>query len=140
MKRSYEIPVIFRNLGSEEEMQQAIDQVVAWIENSNELEEPGKVTRIDRTRLGRRRLAYEIDGQREGFYVLFYADIEAAHLPEFELNLKLYDPVLRHMVTRDETPVAKTEEKEAESASKDESENKGESKGEGESEGESKSE
>ncbi len=117
MKRSYEIPVIFRNLGSEEEMQQAVDQVVAWIENSNEMEDPGNVTRIDRTRLGRRRLAYEIDGQREGFYVLFYADIDAAHLTELELNLKLYDPVLRHMVVRDENPTTKSEEKEADSDS-----------------------
>lgn len=103
MKRSYEIPVVFRVLTSEDEMQQAIDQVVAWIENSNELEGAGKVTRIDRNRLGRRRLAYEIDGQRDGLYVLFYADIDARHLPELELNLRLYDPVLRYLVTRDET-------------------------------------
>jgi len=121
MKRSYEIPVIFRNLGSEDEMQQAIDQVVAWIENSNEMDNPGAVTRIDRTRLGRRRLAYEIDGQREGFYVLFYADVDAAHLTELELNLKLYDPVLRHMVVRDETATPKTED-ETETKSENESE------------------
>jgi small subunit ribosomal protein S6 len=118
MKRSYEIPVIFRNLGSEDEMQQAIDQVVAWIENSNEMENPGNVTRIDRTRLGRRRLAYEINGQREGIYVLFYADVDAAHLTELELNLKLYDPVLRHMVVRDESPATTTETEEEKPDSK----------------------
>jgi small subunit ribosomal protein S6 len=103
MKRSYEIPVVFRILPSEDEMQQAIDQVVAWIENSNEIENAGKVTRIDRNRLGRRRLAYEINGQRDGLFVLFYADIDARHLPELELNLRLYDPALRYLVTRDET-------------------------------------
>lgn len=109
MKRSYEIPVVFRILSSEDETQQAIDQVVAWIENSNEFSDAGKVTKIDRTTLGRRRLAYEIDGQRDGLYVLFYADIDSRHLTELELNLKLFDPVLRHLVVRDE-PVAATEE------------------------------
>jgi small subunit ribosomal protein S6 len=101
MKRSYEIPVVFRIM-PEDDFQQAIDQVVAWIQNSNEFENAGSVTKIDRNRLGRRRLAYEIDGQRDGWYVLFYADVDARHLPELELNLKLYEPALRYLVVRDE--------------------------------------
>ena len=74
-----------------------LDQVVAWIEKSTELdfEDAGTVTKIDRNRFGRRRLAYEIDGQRDAWYLLFYAAIEPTHLPELELNLKLYEPVLR---------------------------------------------
>lgn len=100
MKRPYEIPVLFRILSNEEEMQQAVDQVVAWIENSTEFPEAGKVTKIDRTRLGRRRLEYEIDGQRDGFYILFYADVDTRHMTELELNLKLYDAVLRYLVIR----------------------------------------
>ena len=32
MKRSYEIPVVFRVM-PDEETQQALDQVVAWLEN-----------------------------------------------------------------------------------------------------------
>ena len=101
MKRPYEIPVVFRIM-PEDDFQQAIDQVVAWIEKSNEFEDPGTVTKIDRNRLGRRRLAYEIDGQRDGWYVLFYADIDARHLPELELNLRLYDGVLRYLFLREE--------------------------------------
>ncbi len=102
MKKSYEIPVVFRVM-PDEETQQAIDQVIAWLENSTEgVEEAGTVTRIDRTRLGRRRLAYEINGQRDGFYVLIYADVEPLHLPEFELNMRLYDPVLRYLIVRDD--------------------------------------
>ena len=106
MKRPYEITVVFRILTPEEEMQQAVDQVIAWIENSNEIENPGKVTRIDRNLFGRRRLAYEIDGQREGQYIIFYADIDAEHLTEMELNFKLYTPILRYLIVRDETPAA----------------------------------
>jgi small subunit ribosomal protein S6 len=103
MKRPYEIPVVFRIM-PEDEFQQAVDQVVAWIENATEtqFESAGTVTKIDRNRLGRRRLAYEIDGQRDGWFILFYAEIEPTHLPELELNLKLYEPVLRYLVVRDE--------------------------------------
>ena len=99
MKPSYEIPVVFRILPTEEDTQNAIDQVVAWIQTSNEFE-AGNVTKIDRTRLGRRRLAYEIKGQRDGLYVLFFADIDPRHLPEFELNMRLYDAVLRYLIIR----------------------------------------
>jgi small subunit ribosomal protein S6 len=102
MKRLYEIPVVFRILNPESEMQQAIDQVVAWLENSNEIENVGKVVKIDRTKLGRRRLAYEIKGQRDGLYVLIYAELEPSHLPEFELNMRLFDPVLRYLIIRAE--------------------------------------
>ncbi|MGB7338142.1 MAG: 30S ribosomal protein S6 [Phototrophicaceae bacterium] len=110
MKRSYEIPVVFRVM-PDEETQQAIDQVVAWLENSTEgVEDAGSVTRIDRTRLGRRRLAYEIKGQRDGFYVLIYATVDARHLPEFELNMRLYEPVLRYLIVKDDAVVAVAEE------------------------------
>jgi small subunit ribosomal protein S6 len=119
MKRLYEIPVVFRNLSPESEMQQAIDQVVSWLENSNEIENVGKVVKIDRTKLGRRRLAYEIKGQRDGFYVLFYADMDSRHLPEFELNMRLFDPVLRYLVVRDEEKVVSIPEAKDEAAVED---------------------
>ena len=104
MKRPYEIPVVFRVNNNDEEFQQAVDQVIAWIENSAETNTDGvgQVTRIDRNTFGRRRLAYEIDGQRDGFYILIYANVEPTHLPEFETNMRLYEPVLRYLVFRDE--------------------------------------
>ncbi len=102
MKRPYEIPVVFRIL-PEEEFEHAIDQVTAWIEKSTETEEEvGKVTRIDRNTLGRRRLAYEIRNQRDGYFIIFYAEVEPHHLKELEMNLRLYDSVLRYLVLRDE--------------------------------------
>ena len=73
MKRDYEISLLFRLL-ADDEMQAALDQVVNWIENPEE--DSGKVNKIDRTSLGRRKLAYEIDGQRDGLYVLVKAEID----------------------------------------------------------------
>lgn len=111
MKRPYEVAVVIRILSNDEETQQAIDQIVAWIEQPDNAGEPqGKVTKIDRTTLGRRKLAYEIDGQRDGYYVLFYADIEPTHVQELELNLKLATTVLRHLIVRNEE-LEKTERK-----------------------------
>ena len=100
MKRPYELPFVFRILSTDDETQTALDQVVSWIEGENN--EYGNVTRIDRTRFGRRKLAYEIDGQRDGLYILISAEIDPSHLPELELNLKVFTPVLRYLVLRDE--------------------------------------
>ena len=96
MKREYELTFIVRTLPSDEEVNQAIDQVIAYVE----AEEFGKVAKVDRKTFGRRRLAYEINGQREGHYVILTAEIDPEHLKELELNLKLYDPVLRYLLVR----------------------------------------
>jgi small subunit ribosomal protein S6 len=108
MKRPYEVTVVIRILSNEEETQQAIEQVIGWIEQANDAGEPqGKVNTVDRTTLGRRKLAYEIEGQRDGVYVIFYADIEPNHVSELEINLKLSSNVLRHLVVRVEEPKTK---------------------------------
>lgn len=108
MKRPYEVTVVIRILSNEEETQQAIEQVIGWIEQASEAgEAQGKVNTVDRTTLGRRKLAYEIEGQRDGVYVIFYADIEPTHIGELEINLKLSSSVLRHLVVRVEEPKAK---------------------------------
>jgi small subunit ribosomal protein S6 len=71
-----------------------IDQVRNWIEAG----ELGQVTKIDRW--GRKKLAYEIDKQREGYYVLMESQIEAKALNEIERNLNLSPFVLRYLVVR----------------------------------------
>ena len=94
MKNSYELTFIVRIDPNEEVMNQSVDQVKTWIE----ADEKGKVTKIDRW--GRRRLAYEIDRQREGYYVLFEADIDVEHIPELERDLKLSSEILRYLIIK----------------------------------------
>jgi small subunit ribosomal protein S6 len=107
MKRPYHISVVVRILANEEETQNTIDQVKNWIEaadaKGNSL---GTVTKIDRTTLGRRKLAYEIDKQRDGVFVIYYADIDPSHISELELNLKLSQSLLRYLVVREDEPKA----------------------------------
>lgn len=113
MRRPYEIIVVMRILSSDEDMQAALDQVVNYIEKHNE-ESVGQITKIDRHTFGRRKLAYEIDGQRDGLYLLIHAEVETEHLTELELNLKLFNPVLRHIIIRDESKPTEAEPEPAE--------------------------
>ena len=107
MKRPYEVSVVLRILTNEDETQAAINQVIAYIEAGAGETAKGKVTRVDRTSLGRKKLAYEIDKQRDGLFVIIYADLDPSHIAELDLNLRLYNPVLRHLVVRYEGEVKK---------------------------------
>jgi small subunit ribosomal protein S6 len=94
MRHAYELTFIVRIDPNEEVMNNAISQVQTWIEADS----LGQVTKIDRW--GRRKLAYELDKQRDGYYVLMYADIDARNLPELERNLKLSPDILRYLLIR----------------------------------------
>jgi small subunit ribosomal protein S6 len=94
MRHAYELTFIVRNDPNEESINTAITQVQAWVE-ANSL---GQVTKIDRW--GRRKLAYEIDKQRDGFYVLMNAEIDPQNLPELERNMKLSPDLLRYLLIR----------------------------------------
>ena len=96
MKRAYEITVVFRLDANEEAMKEAFEEVKGFIEAG----EQGTVTKIDTTHWGRRRLAYEIEGQREAYYVIYYSDVESAAIDELERELHLSPHVLRHLVVR----------------------------------------
>jgi small subunit ribosomal protein S6 len=49
---------------------------------------------------GRRKLAYEIDYQTEGYYVLEHFTADAELPRELERNFRIADDVLRYLVTR----------------------------------------
>jgi small subunit ribosomal protein S6 len=94
MRNSYELTFIVRIDPNEEVMNASVSQVQAWVETDN----LGQVTKIDRW--GRRKLAYEIDKQRDGYYVCMSADIDPKNLPELERNLRLAPSILRYLIIR----------------------------------------
>lgn len=94
MRQSYELTFIVRNDPNEEVINNTVTLVQSWVEADN----LGQVMKIDRW--GRRKLAYEIDKQREGYYVCMYADIDPKNLPELERNLRLSPDVLRYLLVR----------------------------------------
>jgi small subunit ribosomal protein S6 len=95
MKKPYEVAFILRvDSAGDDAINDQISQVQGWIEAN----EYGQVTKIDRW--GRRKLAYEIDRQRDGYYVIMEANIDPKGLPEVERNLKLSSAVLRYLIIR----------------------------------------
>jgi small subunit ribosomal protein S6 len=94
MRNPYELTFIVRNDPNEEVINATVTQVQGWVEAEN----LGQVTKIDRW--GRRKLAYEIDKQRDGFYVCMQAEIDPKNLPELERNLRLSATVLRYLLIR----------------------------------------
>jgi small subunit ribosomal protein S6 len=97
MRNPYELTFIVRNDPSDEVINGVISQVQAWVEADN----MGQVTKTDRW--GRRRLAYEIDKQREGYYVCMTSEMDPVNMPELERNLKLSPNILRYLLIRADT-------------------------------------
>jgi small subunit ribosomal protein S6 len=48
---------------------------------------------------GKRRLAYEIDDQRDGYYMLYTFESKPEFPVEFERVMKITDGVMRYMIT-----------------------------------------
>lgn len=89
--RKYEVMYIVRpNL--EEEATKAL---VERFQNVT-TEEGGEV--VELKEMGKRRLAYEINDFREGFYVLMNLNAEPAVVHELDRLMRINEDVLRHIV------------------------------------------
>ncbi len=58
----------------------------------------GEVAKVDVW--GKRRLAYPVENEQEGFYAIFNMKLDPAQVVELDRVLKLRPQVLRHMVIR----------------------------------------
>lgn len=55
----------------------------------------GKVEKVDE--LGKKRLAYEVQKNREGYYVVFYFEANPNLISELERNYRITDEVIKFM-------------------------------------------
>ena len=99
--RNYEIIFIVKPL--EEEATNAIIEKFANLIKTN----GGTIDKEDRW--GKKRLAYEIKKEIEGFYVLFYVTCESACIDECDRVMKITDEILKHMIVRSEEKKEETE-------------------------------
>ena len=114
MKRLYELTYIVRIDTSAEVMDEQVQQVKGWISEEGQ----GRILREEIW--GRRKLAYHIEHQNEGYYIHYLAELETDMLPELEQNLKLAPDILRYLFVRvDETEIGTLEEAEAEEAAEE---------------------
>ncbi len=90
--RKYEVIFIIRSM--EEEATNAVIEKFSNLIAAN----GGKITKEDRW--GKRRLAYEIKKEAEGYYVLFYVTCDPKCVAECDRVMKITDEVLKHMIVR----------------------------------------
>ena len=91
---NYEAVLIFKTELADADRNALLDRFKGHIE------ENGEVVSVDDW--GRRRLAYEIDDLKEGYYYIVDFKSQPDHIKEFERRLRLSDSVLRYMVIRKE--------------------------------------
>ena len=88
--KNYELLTIFKPGLDSEELDKAVDKISADIKAVK-----GDVVSVDK--MGRKKLAYELQGYRDGFFTTMIINLPAAEIVEFKRNLKLNDNVLRFM-------------------------------------------
>jgi small subunit ribosomal protein S6 len=93
--RNYEVMYILKPELEEE----AINAIVARFEEVVRTN-GGEVVKTDRW--GKRRLASELNGYMEGFYVLMFVKAPSQASQEVDRVLKIHDDVIRHLVIKTE--------------------------------------
>ncbi|WP_438313954.1 30S ribosomal protein S6 [Sporosarcina sp. FA9] len=91
--RKYEIMYIIRPTVEDEAKK-------ALIERFNEVLTSNGAEIIESKEWGKRRLAYEIDDLREGFYQLVTMNSETKALDEFTRLANINEEIIRHMAVR----------------------------------------
>ncbi|HXX22516.1 MAG TPA: 30S ribosomal protein S6 [Terriglobia bacterium] len=91
--RNYEIIFIVRPDVTEEDVDKLIAQMEGVVAGSG-----GQLEKVEK--LGRRRLAYRVEKQREGIYVLFRLQGSGDTVKEFERRLKVLDTVIKYLTIR----------------------------------------
>jgi small subunit ribosomal protein S6 len=93
--RKYEVMYIVRP-DLEEEATKAIVERFQKVTTDN----GGEIVNLKE--MGKRRLAYEINDFREGFYVLMNINAEPAVVSELERLFNISEDVIRHLVVKEE--------------------------------------
>lgn len=87
---------------SDEARNKALDKIQAGITQRN-----GKILKIHDQ--GRRRLAYQIDGHREGHYFVIYFDLQPSGIAELWQEYHLNEDLIRFITLRAEKVMEKIE-------------------------------
>ena len=88
--KNYELLAIFKPNLDAEEVDKAIEKI-----NATVVEFGGNVASVDKA--GRKKLAYEVQNFRDGFFTTTILSMPADKVAEFKRQLRLNDSVLRTM-------------------------------------------
>ena len=102
MTRDYELGFILQPEVNEEQTRAILDRVEQVVANYG-----GQVVRVNQW--GRRRLAYPIQHNRDGYYVFIDMMLTPETVIELDRVLKVSEDVLRHMIKRRDPKVVQKE-------------------------------
>ena len=88
--KNYELLAVLKPTLDSEELDKVVEKISEEIKSYE-----GSVSSIDK--MGRKKLAYDVQGFRDGFFTNMIISIPAQSIVEFKRNLKLNDNVLRFM-------------------------------------------
>ncbi len=87
--------VIIINPNVDEEKVKKLEDTFTNLINKN-----GNVTKVDE--LGKKKLAYDIKKNKEGYYVTFYFEANPDLIAELERNYRITDEIIKFIVVREE--------------------------------------
>ena len=88
----YELVLIFKPELSEEDRNTVFSRIQQVIDENGKLEEVHY--------WGKRKLAYEINYIKEGYYYIVNFDLDPQFVKEIERRCRLFDQIIRYMVVR----------------------------------------
>lgn len=91
----YELAVVVSAKIEDDERAQVIEKVKALVERFG-----GQISDVDEW--GKKRLAYEIQKMKEGYYYFIHFESDATVPAEMEARLRIMDNVLRYLCVRQE--------------------------------------
>ena len=92
-KNMYEFTYIITPVLTEEQIKDTVKKVNKVVENGG-----GTIIEVDEW--GSRRLAYQINKKRNGYYVNMYFDILGEFIPRLERSMEIDDNILRYLTLR----------------------------------------
>lgn len=88
--KNYELMVIFKPSLDSEELDKVVDKISEEIKSYK-----GSVSSVDK--MGRKKLAYDVQGYRDGYFTTMILSVPGESVVDFKRNLKLNENVLRFM-------------------------------------------
>ena len=88
--KNYELLAIFKPSLDSEELDKIVEKISDEIKSYK-----GSVDSVDK--MGRKKLAYDVQGYRDGFFTTMILSIPGENVVDFKRNLKLNENVLRFM-------------------------------------------
>ncbi len=91
--RKYELMFIIRTDIEQEVVDATVEKFLNIVSNGGEI--------VKQDGPNKRRLAYEIEKHRDGFYVLVNFNAPAEVVSELDRVLKISDEIIRHLIVKD---------------------------------------